>query len=296
VLERGGFRAFVARHPASPASWILRLALAWPGHLDLGMPPRTARESHTATNTRTPRFDPRTGGDDSHGAQPYGDESAQMDIVITNGDQPFTFPSGESGEYVIEGVSAVGEVKSNLTPHGLTDCIKQGSKYKQLRPTFGPQDQVTNLSDFLKESDLIPPFFVLAFESNMKMQTIIDKLKDVEPVEIPPDKPCPDARPQPPTDAVCVLGKGLALFQRSSLGPILHVHTTGEPYLGWYALGAAPLLAGTTAQKKNRPQRERSFPMDTATTGSPLACSPTGSAPTSSRPPARLSRCTGMWR
>jgi hypothetical protein len=30
VLERGGFRAFVARHPASPASWILRLALAWP--------------------------------------------------------------------------------------------------------------------------------------------------------------------------------------------------------------------------------------------------------------------------
>jgi hypothetical protein len=45
----------------------------------------------------------------------YGDESAQMDIVIANGDQPFTLPAGQSGEYVIEGVSAVGEVKSNLT-------------------------------------------------------------------------------------------------------------------------------------------------------------------------------------
>jgi hypothetical protein len=58
----------------------------------------------------------------------YGDESAQMDIVIANGDQPFTFPSGESGEYVIEGVSAVGEVKSNLTPRQLTDLGSRTSR------------------------------------------------------------------------------------------------------------------------------------------------------------------------
>jgi hypothetical protein len=45
----------------------------------------------------------------------FGDESGQMDVVIANGDQPFTFPWGESGEYAIEGVSAVGEIKSNLT-------------------------------------------------------------------------------------------------------------------------------------------------------------------------------------
>jgi hypothetical protein len=177
----------------------------------------------------------------------YGDESAQMDIVIANGDQPFTFPLGESGEYVIEGVSAVGEVKSNLTSGELTDCIKKGSKYKQLRPTFGPQDQVTNLSDFLKESDLIPPFFVLAFESNMKMQKVIDILNDIVPVEIPPDKPCPVATPQPPIDAVCILGKGLALYQRSSLGPLFQVVTTGDPFHGWYALEDATPLANLLA-------------------------------------------------
>ena len=176
----------------------------------------------------------------------YGDESAQMDIVIANGDQPFTFPSG-SGEYVIEGVSAVGEVKSNLTARQLTDCIKKGSKYKQLRPTFGPQDQVTNLSDFLKESDLIPPFFVLALESSMKMQTLVDTLNAVAPVEIPPNKPCPAATPQPPIDAVCILGKGLALYQRSSLGPLFQVVTTGEPYLGWYSFNDATPLANLLA-------------------------------------------------
>jgi hypothetical protein len=170
----------------------------------------------------------------------YGDESAQMDIVIANGDQPFTFPGG-SGEYVIEGVSAVGEVKSNLTARQLADCIKKGTKYKQLRPTFGPQDQVTNLTDFLKESELIPPFFVLAFESTMKMQKVIDTLNAVAPVAIPLDKPCPSATPQPPIDAVCILGEGFALYQRASHGPLFQVQTQGDPYQGWYALGAAPL-------------------------------------------------------
>jgi hypothetical protein len=63
-----------------------------------------------------------------------------MDVVIANGDQPFTLPQGESGEYVIEGVSAVGEVKSNLTPRQLTNCIEKHAKYKRLRPTFGAHD------------------------------------------------------------------------------------------------------------------------------------------------------------
>ena len=53
----------------------------------------------------------------------FGDESGQIDIVIANGDQPFTFPWAESGEYAIEGVSAVGEIKSNLTAATLKDCI-----------------------------------------------------------------------------------------------------------------------------------------------------------------------------
>lgn len=178
----------------------------------------------------------------------YSDESAQMDIVIANGDQPFTFPPGESGEYVIEGVSAVGEVKSKLTPTRLTDCIEKGTKYKQLRPTFGPEDRVTNMSDFMRESDMLPPFFVLAFESSMTMQKLIDTLNTAVLVELPTGKPCPGATPQPPLDAVCVLGKGLALYQRASVGPLFHImETAGPPYVGWFSYDNDTPLASLLA-------------------------------------------------
>jgi hypothetical protein len=190
----------------------------------------------------------------------YDDESAQMDIVIANGEQPFTFPYLQSGEYVIEGVSAVGEVKSNLTPSALKDCIDKGGKYKQLRPTFGYRDEVTNDSDFMRESDMMPPFFVLAFETNMKMQTLVDKLNAAPLVAIPPGKPCPDAKPQPPLDAVCVLGRGLALYQRTSAGPLFHLLSTGTAYTGWYSINddtpLAKLLAWLHAVMPRQLRRE----------------------------------------
>ncbi len=89
----------------------------------------------------------------------------------------------------------------------------------------------------MREADVLPPFFVLALESRMRMQTIIDKLNTAALVTIPPDKPCPAATPQPPIDAVCILGKGLALYQRRSVGPIFHILTTGTAYQGWFGLG-----------------------------------------------------------
>jgi hypothetical protein len=175
-------------------------------------------------------------------------------------DQPFTFPFGHSGEYVIEGVSAVGEVKSNLTASALKDCIKKGTKYKQLRPTFGYQDQVTNDSDYMRESDMLPPFFVLAFETNMKMQTLVNRLNAAALVDIPPNKPCPNATSQPALDAVCVLGKGLALYQRTSVGPLFHILSTGQPYVGYFSLNdetpLAKLLAWLHAVMPRQLRRE----------------------------------------
>jgi hypothetical protein len=58
------------------------------------------------------------------------------------------------------------------------------------------------MTEFMREADVLPPFFVLALESRMRMQTIIDTLNAAALVTIPPDKPCPAATPQPPIDAV----------------------------------------------------------------------------------------------
>jgi hypothetical protein len=111
----------------------------------------------------------------------FGDETGQTDIIVANGEQPFTFPWGESGEYAIEGVSAVGEVKSKLTPGELKDCIKKGTRYKRLRQIVGATDWILNRSSYTTETSLLPPFFVIAHEPGMTIRTLLQKLHDTPP-------------------------------------------------------------------------------------------------------------------
>jgi len=66
----------------------------------------------------------------------YDDESAQTDVIITNPDHPLSYPNDQPGAYIIDGVSAVGEVKSRFTTSELDDCIAKASMYKRLRQTI----------------------------------------------------------------------------------------------------------------------------------------------------------------
>jgi hypothetical protein len=163
----------------------------------------------------------------------FGDETGQTDIVVANGEQPFTFPWGESGEYLIEGVSAVGEVKSKLTPAELTDCIKKGTTYKHLRQCLGASDRILNRSPYMTETSVLPPFFVIAHEPGMTIKTLLQKLHDATPVPMPEGKDFPNDSPQPPLDAVCILGQGVALNQRSGQGPAFRLSGAGKPFPGW---------------------------------------------------------------
>src|SRR5262249_37269708 len=42
----------------------------------------------------------------------YGDGSRQTDLIIANPDHPLSFPDDKAGTYVVDGVSAAGEVKA----------------------------------------------------------------------------------------------------------------------------------------------------------------------------------------
>ena len=172
----------------------------------------------------------------------FGDETGQTDIIVANGDQPFTFPWGESGEYVIEGVSAVGEVKSKPTPGELKDCIDKGTTYKRLRQIIGPSDRILNYSAYTAETSPLPPFFVIAHEPGMTIPTLLRKLHDAPPVAVPEGKNLPKDSPQPPLDAVCILGQGVAVNQRSGQGPAFQFSVDGKPFPGWIFMGNdAPL-------------------------------------------------------
>lgn len=150
----------------------------------------------------------------------YGDGSRQTDVVITNPDHPLSFPEGRSGTYVVDGVSAAGEVKSRLDVAALDDCIEKGKVFKQLRMTVNESDHVMTAKEqgYMKQIGLVPPFFALAFENKIATDTIGKRLQDAGLVPPPPGKSMGEAdwadTPQPPLDAVCILGRGVWLYVR----------------------------------------------------------------------------------
>lgn len=76
----------------------------------------------------------------------------------------------------------------------------------------------------------------------MTIPTLLRKLHDAPPVAVPEGKNLPKDSPQPPLDAVCILGQGVAVNQRSGQGPAFQFSVDGKPFPGWIFMGNdAPL-------------------------------------------------------
>lgn len=181
----------------------------------------------------------------------YGDRSAQADLVITNSDHPFRYLPTKTGAYMVEGVAAVGEIKSVLNKQELSRSIKAGKKFKRLRPTISEEERIHGASNraLVEATGGVPPFFILAFENSIAIDTILTTLKSMELVPAPDGK---DVRygtskePQPPVDCVCLLGKGVFLnFRPGNELPLQFVDSTGERILGWKWIPTSAPLAVT---------------------------------------------------
>ncbi|CDQ44836.1 DUF6602 domain-containing protein [Mycolicibacterium neoaurum] len=150
----------------------------------------------------------------------YGDGSRQTDVVIANPDHPLSFPAGKSGTYVVDGVAAAGEVKSCLDIAKLKDSIAKGTIFKQLRMTGGESDSVMTPKDqaYMKQIGMVPPYFVIAFDNKVAEGTMAEHLRNAGLIEPPAGKSLGEHdwadTPQPPLDAICILGKGVWLFLR----------------------------------------------------------------------------------
>jgi hypothetical protein len=113
-----------------------------------------------------------------------GLRSSQTDIIIVNEEQPLIFMQSPS-LFFIEGVCAAGEVKTQLTSKGLKDAFGNSSKFKRLETKLQPGDltsyegrlmQYSN-SEGGKSLDITPPWFLIAFNSEIKLQSIYKKIK-----------------------------------------------------------------------------------------------------------------------
>jgi hypothetical protein len=179
----------------------------------------------------------------------YGGISRQADVVIANADHPFTYRSEESGEYMIEGVSAVGDVKSTLTMHEPTDSIDKGKALQgppSHRAIYRPW---TNLSEYMPQRNVMPPFFVLAFDSYVKFPRILERLEASEPAPSPStiaeSANYSTPRPQSPIDAVCILGKGVLWNLKAGDGRIPIRRSYGTRAQGWVGFKTRAPLAFT---------------------------------------------------
>jgi hypothetical protein len=91
-----------------------------------------------------------------------GVQSSQSDVVIANDLQPFRLASEVPGLYLVEGVSAVGEIKARLTTAELNDSIRKGTRSKSLRFRAHTGATVSSNTSDLERFYFSPPFFLVA--------------------------------------------------------------------------------------------------------------------------------------
>jgi hypothetical protein len=158
----------------------------------------------------------------------YGERSAQCDIVIVNEDHPFTYHAGGPSLLMIEGVSAVAEVKSVLNGAELNKVIEQVKRLRKLRPRYAPFSEVVSTPSDFSRYFRSPPYFLFAYESALSVETICERLEETWQDGI--------QRVDESLDAVFVLGRGQVLNYGDGKGAFGVFGPNGERLSGyWYS-------------------------------------------------------------
>lgn len=106
-----------------------------------------------------------------------GNTTTQLDIIIANDNQPYINDLREPGLFIIEGVDCVGEIKTNLNSNDIATLIESCIRFKALTSDFVGGMSCFNKSDeerFVKRK----PYFIFAYKSQMKIETMCKKLLD----------------------------------------------------------------------------------------------------------------------
>lgn len=154
-----------------------------------------------------------------------GGRSTQIDVVVANEDHPFTFVQDRPGLFFVEGVSAVGEVKSILTSDELAKTIENSRVFKRLRARPGAGSTTFANESRLKRHFQCPPMFLLALESQIAIETIHTKLSAAGHFD-PANGPSI-------IDAVFVLGKGAIIDFGDGKESVQFVTRDGKSHPGW---------------------------------------------------------------
>jgi hypothetical protein len=158
--------------------------------------------------------------------------SKQMDVVIANEDHPFTFQGNDPALFFIEGVCAVGEVKSILTTEQLMDGLEKATHYKKLK-MIPPKGAIT----MANESDgrryyTTPPFFIFAYESQITLDLIAQTAYNYDAAAYSPGFSA---------DGIFVLGKGIVIDLGDGKGT-MQMKDNGVSQTGWKGMKSETVL------------------------------------------------------
>jgi hypothetical protein len=149
-----------------------------------------------------------------------GATSKQTDIIITNEYHPFIYQENTPGLYLIEGVSAVGEVKSILDKSALETTIASATVLRGLKNDPG-QGTTRRISAGDAKFFDSPPFFLFAFETALSLETIDECLKENL------------TKHGRTIDAVFILKKGHAVDFGDGKGALTVPRSDGTNVTGW---------------------------------------------------------------
>ncbi len=105
-----------------------------------------------------------------------GSISTQLDVIITNSDHPYLNDLKDPGLFIIEGVSCCGEVKTNLSSKDIDTLIQSCITYKNLAPKSQKGSSVYGNNSDINRFVNHRPYFLFAFESQLKIEKINEKL------------------------------------------------------------------------------------------------------------------------
>jgi len=149
-----------------------------------------------------------------------GANSKQIDVIITNQYHPFNYSGAIPGLYLIEGIAAVGEVKSILDRKELESAISNALALRSLNidPGVGTTRSIASGDARFFES---PPYFVFAFESSISIDLVDEIL--VEATE----------KHGRTVDAVFILNRGHSIDFGDGNGSIIFQLGDGSRVPGW---------------------------------------------------------------
>lgn len=159
-----------------------------------------------------------------------GQRSGQVDVVISNEDQPFVRETNDPCLYLVEGVSAAAEVKAYLAAKQLKESLDTAGRVKELRPKPGFGDErLTSPADAARFYEAVP-FFLLAFDVHLLPRTIAQKIS-----QAPWVAGSVDGKPNffPLIDAIFMLGKGALIYFGEGEAYGISEEGTEDRRVGW---------------------------------------------------------------